>query len=120
MSEENRRQTGALWEKKAVRYLEKQGYTILEQNYWCRFAELDVVAREGEYLCFIEVKYRRNDRYEAPEGVIPQAKMRNICRASQFYMKEKRILPDTPIRYDVVMIIGEELTLMRNAFFYRR
>lgn len=119
MSEENRRRTGALWEEQAVCYLQKQGYEILERNYWCRFAELDVVAREGEYLCFIEVKYRKNDRYEAPAGVVSQKKMRNICRASQFYMSEKRILSDTPIRYDVVMILGEEFHLIRNAFSYR-
>lgn len=120
LAENNRRQTGALREDQAVHYLEKQGYEILERNYWCRFAELDIVAKEGEYLCFIEVKYRRNDQYEAPAGVISTAKMRKICRASQFYMKEKRILPDTPVRYDVVMMVGEELTLMRNAFFYRQ
>ena len=120
MARENRRQTGTLREEQAVCYLEKQGYKILERNYWCRFSELDIVAKEGEYLCFVEVKYRRNDQYEAPAGVISRTKMSNICKASQFYMKEKRILPDTPVRYDVVMIIGEELTLMRNAFFYRQ
>lgn len=118
MSAENRRRTGALREEQAVSYLRKQGYEILERNYWCRFAELDVVAREGDYLCFVEVKYRRNDRYEAPAGVVSQKKVRKICRASQFYMREKRILPDTPVRYDVVMIIGEDIHLIRNAFSY--
>lgn len=118
MAEENRRQVGALWEEQAVCYLREQGYEILDRNYWCRFAELDVVAREGAYLCFIEVKYRRDGRHEAPAGVVSRKKMRNICRASQFYMSEKRVLPDMPVRYDVVMIIGEEFHLIRNAFSY--
>lgn len=114
----NRRQEGALREEQAVCYLTEQGYEILERNYWCRFAELDVVAKEGAYICFVEVKYRKDDRHEAPAGLIPNAKIRNICRASQFYMSERRILPDTPVRYDVVLIVGEETTLIRNAFSY--
>lgn len=96
--------------------MREQGYEILERNYWCRFAELDVVAKEGAYLCFVEVKYRKDDRYEAPAGVISAGKIRNICKASQFYMNERRILPDTPVRYDVVLIVGEEITLIQNAF----
>lgn len=96
--------------------MREQGYEILERNYWCRFAELDVVAKEEAYLCFVEVKYRKDDRYEAPVGVIKKSKMQNICKASQFYMSERRILPDTPVRYDVVLIVGEKITLIRNAF----
>jgi len=114
----SRRMTGAKKEEAAANYLIKQGYEILERNYHCRFAELDIVAREGEYLCFVEVKYRNSSRYEAPEGVISFKKMQKVCQGASFFMRENRILPDTPIRFDVVMMIDDEITLIRNAFDY--
>lgn len=118
MERRNLRIIGAEQEKQAAQYLREQGYEILTRNFWSRFAELDVVAREGPYLCFIEVKYRKNNRYGAPEGVISGKKIHNICKASEFYMREKQISPDTPIRYDVVLIVGKEIQLIRNAFSY--
>lgn len=120
MKEKSTRRIGKEREEQAVQYLREQGYHILTQNYGNRFAELDVVAREDAYLCFIEVKYRKNDRYGAPEGVISGKKIHNICKASEFYMRENRISPDTPVRYDVVLIIGEEIRLIRDAFSYVR
>ena len=54
-----RRQTGAVYEKKAGAYLEEQGYVILQYNYRCRAGEVDIVARDGSFLVFCEVKYRR-------------------------------------------------------------
>lgn len=119
MQEINRRRMGALQEQKAVQYLEEQGYRIIRQNYWTRFAELDIIAREKEYLCFVEVKYRANAYYGAPEGVITSKKMRRMGKAAEGYMMENRILPDTPMRFDVILILGEEITLIRNAFEYK-
>lgn len=114
----NCREIGREKEEKAAQYLREQGYEILAQNYWTRFAELDIIATDGAYLCFIEVKYRSGSHYEAPEGVITQKKIKRMCKAVQFYLKEKRILPDTPMRFDVLFILGEEISLMKNAFDY--
>ena len=105
-------------EQKAVQYLIQQGYEILEQNYHCRFSELDIVAKEGDYLCFVEVKYRKDARYEAPQGVVSLRKMQKICQGASFFMHEKRLSLDTPIRFDVIIMIGEQITLIRNAFDY--
>ena len=52
----NQRRTGAIYEQKAGAYLESQGYEILEYNYRCRSGEIDIIARDGEYLVFCEVK----------------------------------------------------------------
>lgn len=54
----NRRKTGTFYEKQAARYLESRGYEILWHSYRCRFGEIDLVARDGAYLVFVEVKYR--------------------------------------------------------------
>jgi len=114
----NRREIGTKAEEQAAAYLKEQGYEILDRNYWCRFGEIDIIARNEEYLCFVEVKYRASSRYEAPEGVISAKKVHHICKASECYMQEKRIFPDTPVRYDVVLIVGEDISLIRDAFFY--
>ena len=113
----NKRECGSEQEKKAAGYLKEQGYEILQRNYYCRFAELDIVARGMDgYLCFIEVKYRKNRRYGAPEGVVSYQKQRKICQGARFYMKEKRIPEETPIRFDVIVIIGDEIQLIQDAF----
>ena len=49
---------GRKYEEKAAELLEKQGYFILERNYRCKQGEIDLIGKEGEHLCFIEVKYR--------------------------------------------------------------
>ena len=58
----NKREVGASHEKLAGAYLETQGYLILEYNFRSRRSEIDIVARDGEYLVFVEVKYRADER----------------------------------------------------------
>lgn len=118
MKEKNKREIGSLQEERAVQYLQEQGYTILERNYWTTFSEIDIVAKEDNYLCFVEVKYRKDTRYGAPEGLLTREKMRRICKAGQYYLRENSKNADISIRYDVIFIIGEEITLIRNAFHY--
>lgn len=115
----NKRKIGKEKEAQAVLYLQKHGYEVLEQNYWCLFAELDIVAKEQGVLCFIEVKYRSSDRYGGSEGVISPKKIQHICRAADHYIMENRIFPDTAMRFDVLFIIGEDVTLIKDAFPYR-
>ena len=56
----SRRQTGTRYEEKAADFLKQQGYEILEKNYRDRYGQVDIVAREGRYLVFVEVKYRKD------------------------------------------------------------
>lgn len=63
---QNRRRTGADYEKAAGYYLEQLGYEVLQYNYRCRSGEIDIVARDGEYLVFCEVKYRSDGEKEVP------------------------------------------------------
>ncbi|MCH5265661.1 MAG: YraN family protein [Lachnospiraceae bacterium] len=114
----NRRKTGWEREEQAAAYLAGQGYEILARNYRCPSAELDIVAREREYLCFVEVKYRHSNRFGGIEGTISHEKIRRICKGARFYLAEKSISPDTPVRFDVVFIVGETFSLLKNAFSY--
>ena len=55
----NQREVGAKKEEQAGEYLKSCGYELEAKNYYCRFGEIDIIAREGKYLCFVEVKYRK-------------------------------------------------------------
>ena len=113
--ERNKRKTGAAYEQAAGYYLEQQGYVILQYNYRCRIGEIDLIARDGRYLVFIEVKYRKNGSRGNPLEAVDAKKQYRISRCAQYYLMEKR-LGDIPCRYDVIGIEGSRITLIKNAF----
>lgn len=117
--QDNRRQTGAVYERKAGAYLERQGYEILQYNYRCRAGKIDIVARDGSFLVFCEVKYRKTaGKGWAVEAVTP-GKQRTISRCALFYLMEHH-LTGASCRFDVVGIDGasERITLIKGAFDY--
>lgn len=114
----NKTAIGKSREAEAAGYLRKQGYEILAQNYRCRIGELDIIAREGAYLVFVEVKYRADARYGYPQEAVDARKMARLRRTARYYLTERyRSGEAAPLcRFDVVAILGNELTLIRNAF----
>ena len=115
----NKRRTGTAYEAIAADYLKSQGYEILTLNYRCRSGEIDLIARDGRYLVFIEVKYRTNGEKGAAVAAVDRRKQRTISRVAVFYMIQNRLPEDTPCRFDVVAIDGEKITLYKNAFDYQ-
>jgi len=115
----NKREIGFKYEKIAGEYLAKQGYTILEYNFYCRQGEIDIIASHEGYLVFIEVKYRVDDRKGNPLESISAQKQRHICKSALYYMKKHGIF-DVPVRFDVVGILGDEIVLLQNAFDFVR
>lgn len=111
----NKRATGTVYEEKAVRYLEEKGYRIIERNYRRKTGEIDVIARDGDYLVFIEVKYRSGSMAGYGTEAVGYRKQQRIIRAAQWYLMEKKI-PEQPCRFDVVSFLGEQVTLIRDAF----
>ncbi|MEX0736088.1 MAG: YraN family protein [Bacteroidota bacterium] len=115
----NRRKQGAEGEALAARYLEQQGYTILQHNYRYGRGEIDLVAREGNELVFVEVKLRRSTRLGDPEEAVTPAKQNQIRRVAEGYYYEHQIERQT-CRFDVVAITYRNGTphirLLRDAF----
>ena len=77
----NRRQTGTAYERRAGEYLKEQGYELIGYNFRCRQGEIDIIARDGRYLVFVEVKYRADSTVGNPfeqNGAIllPDARIR--------------------------------------------
>ena len=96
---------GRSGEDLAEKTLRRHGYTIVDRNYRCHCGELDIIAKNGETLVFIEVKTRSNDRYGPPQEAVTPRKQRQIARTAQYYLVE-RGLGDCPCRFDVVSIVG--------------
>jgi putative endonuclease len=114
----NKRSIGTRYEEKAVQYLLQQGYQILERNYRCRQGEIDLIARDGTYLVFLEVKYRHDLRAGYGYEAVDYRKQQRILHSALWYMRQHRIPENQPCRFDVVSFLGEEVTLIKNAFEY--
>ena len=112
----NKRKTGAHYEEIAAAELGKRGYRILTRNFYSRAGEIDIVAREGGYLVFVEVKYRTKKSSGTPEEAVGHSKQVRICRAALYYITRFRIPQDTPMRFDVVAVEPDEIRVVQNAF----
>ena len=94
---------GQCGEETAVKILKKHGYKIIERNYRTRQGEIDIIARDGEYTCFVEVNFRKNDDFGDPGDFIDERKQQKIIKTAQYYAVKKGIY-DTPMRFDAVLI----------------
>lgn len=112
----NKRAIGASYEEKAALYLKEIGYHILERNFRCKIGELDLIGKNEDYLCFIEVKFRSDSSKGYPSEAINHNKIRKITRTAQYYMMVNNIPQDTPCRFDTVFILDDEITVIKNAF----
>ena len=101
--------------------MEQQGYEILEYNYRCRMGEIDIVARQGGYLVFVEVKNRRDGQTGDPLEAVDRAKQRRISRTAQYYCLTHGYGETPPCRFDVAAVLGTdgEVRLVRNAFEFQ-
>jgi len=108
---------GQQGERQAADFLTRQGFRILQHNYRCRLGEIDIVAREGEILCFVEVRSLRRTAHGDPLETVGSRKQQRLIRAAQHYLMTHRY--QGPVRFDVIGIVYEptfSLRHVRNAF----
>ncbi len=100
----NNVKTGAVGEDLARRYLERNGYEILDTNIkFSRVCELDIIAKIKKTIVFVEVKTRKTDALGTPAEAITPAKYQNIKKGIYFYLQEKNIKYDK-FRIDVISV----------------
>lgn len=116
MVRKNRREVGAVYEKEAALFLQNKGYEIMDMNFICRRGEIDIIARDGRYLVFVEVKYRHDDGAGLPEEAVGHCKQQKILQAARYYLHYKGLTEDIPCRFDVVGICGRSIRLIQDAF----
>ena len=111
---------GELGETIATTFLKGQGFSIVERNFTCVCGELDIVARDGRSIVFIEVKCRKNRNFGPPQLAVTPFKQRQISKAALVWLSKRRLY-DAEARFDVVAIVLHEHDLpeiehIRNAF----
>ncbi|MEW6615759.1 MAG: YraN family protein [Thermodesulfobacteriota bacterium] len=116
---EERVSLGKRGEEIAVSHLKGLKYKIIEQNYTCKFGEVDIIAKDKKTLAFIEVKTRSSLEYGHPGQVVNKRKQHQISKVALNYIN-KNDLQNMDARFDVVAVQiseeGEKVELIKNAF----
>jgi putative endonuclease len=108
-------------ERLAARYLRRQGYKILARRYRTALGELDLVARDGDWIVFVEVKTRRTELAGQPHEAVDAHKQAQLTRLALSFLKRYDLL-ERRARFDVVSIVWEgtarepKIVHYRNAF----
>ena len=111
----NTRRVGSHGEDIAAAYLKKSGYKVLQRNFNCRFGEVDIIARDGDYIVFVEVKARADTSFGAPREAVDWHKQQRIIKCANAWLTIKKQY-GAPVRFDVVEVLAGNVTLIRDAF----
>src|SRR5688572_18616092 len=114
------RDIGQKGETLVVSFLKENGYDVVMTNYRNRFGEVDIIAKEGDVTCFVEVKTRTSDHYGDGLEAITPSKQRTLIKLALSYLQERDLL-DENARFDVVAVSGNPdgaptLEIIKNAF----
>ena len=103
-------------ENLAAAFLQRAGLKIVVRNYRCRFGEIDVIARDGNTLVFVEVRMRSSDRYGGAAASITAAKRAKLLRAARHYIADIAQVP--ACRFDALLVSGDDRAIewLKSAF----
>jgi len=111
--------TGERGEERAEALLKKNGYRIIERNYRCARGEIDIVARDGGTIAFVEVKTRSSEAFGSPKYSVDQKKQKKLTEVAEHYIAERGVR-ETDLRFDVVSITVKDgsytTELIKDAF----
>lgn len=113
----NKREVGKAGEDTAIYFLQNKGLEIIARNYYTFNSEIDIVAREKEYLVFVEVKERKSDEFGNPLYAVTKVKQKRLVKAAMQFMYENHYSQDTFVRFDVIGINGSNINWIQNAFY---
>jgi putative endonuclease len=111
---------GRQGEEAAVEFLKSHGYKIVQRNYKNKLGEMDIVAKDGKTLCFIEVKTRTNLNFGYPQEAVTRQKQKKLNRVALSYLKQYNLL-NFPARFDIASVMFNnqnkaEIEIIKNAF----
>lgn len=102
---------GQIGELAAARYLREKGYQILSANYRCRLGEIDIIAENARYICFVEVKTRSENNLYAPADAVDAAKRKRIVATAQLYLQ--RNPQEKQPRFDIIEVYLKNARVQR-------
>ena len=100
------RDAGAWGEDQAAKYLKKRGFRILERNAACRFGEIDLIARNRQYLVFVEVKLRKSDAFARAAEFVDARKQARLRAAAELWLAQHET--ELQPRFDVIEVYAPE------------
>ena len=104
----NTKEIGAEAEKLAQDFLQQKGLSLVECNYQVKGGEIDLIMRDDPHLVFIEVRYRKNDRFGSGAETVDYRKQSRIIKAATNYLMDKSGRATQPARFDVISITSSE------------
>ncbi len=107
---------GQTGEAQAAAFLQAKGWCIVERNFSAPGGEIDLIAKDGTTLIFVEVKARSYKAFGGPLGAVTPAKQKRIAQTAALYLKAKSVKFDS-IRFDVVCVLPDKVEHVVNAFF---
>lgn len=112
------RRSGQRGERRAERFLARQGLRTVARNWQCRHGEIDLVMRDGGTLVFVEVRLRTPRGFADGAASVDGFKQRRLVQAASMYLADHAGWADAPCRFDVVSIEGDtdEIGWIRDAF----
>ena len=114
------RLSGTWGEAQVAAYLRRKGYTLLAHSYRCRFGEIDLIARKGKVVCFVEVKLRSGTEFGLPREAVTPRKQEKLRKTALLYLSQHEL--DCPTRFDVAEVYaradsgGARIEYLENAF----
>ena len=99
----NKRKFGIIGEKIAQKYLKDNKYEIIENNYYTRNGEIDIIASKNNYIIFVEVKTRTNEKYGKPSEAVNKTKKIHMKRSAAIFLKENNFSKFI-VRFDVIEV----------------
>lgn len=112
----NTRELGNKKESEAVIFLEKEGYNIIERNYYGEYGEVDIIGTKEEIIVFFEVKYRKNQKFGFAEESISKSKKIKIVKTAMEFLEKNNIF-EKDIRFDVIALNGTQINWIKNSFW---
>lgn len=109
---------GKKGEDLAEAFLKKKGYRIIERNFKCPFGEIDLIARDGKTVVFVEIKARTRATLSPPYLAVNKSKRKKIQKSAEYYLNIKKAGP-VECRFDIVSIVfgaDPEVELIQRAF----
>lgn len=113
----NKRAKGKEKELLACSYLKDKGYLILVENYYCRYGEVDLIAKEKNDLVFVEIKYRNSAVCGDAIEAVDLRKQKKIAKCALNYLRENQIV-EYNLRFDVIGIQDNKISHYQDAFCF--
>lgn len=104
---------GELGEKISLKYLIKNKYIIIERNFKCKYGEIDIIAKKGKEIIFIEVKTRTSNKYGEPIEAVNYEKQKHILNSASYYIFING-LNDYEIRFDIIEVLKKDKIYIKH------